>query len=300
MLTFFSNPIKLKSEMFFDAIAEEGTGKMLKGNDLLNQLLAVGSYFKNIFGKDLVVWISDTKNILGYFPGDHFDVGSDGVLTEDDPMYLAMKNRRVTQTYMPAGIAGIPFKEIDNPVFDDKNNVIGCITIGVSLDQETKVADVAQRVNEAVGGIEISMQGVASSSEDIRNKERELRDNITTVNALTREISKVLTFTKKIADQTNLLGLNAAIEAARAGAHGVGFSVVAGEIRKMSADSLETAKNIEALIKQINDANKITLESSQAAYAVTEAQVKETEKAEIQMKDLKRISEELKMLSKEL
>lgn len=273
---------------------------MLKGNELLNHLLAVGPYFKNIFGKDLVVWISDTKNILGYFPGDHFDVGSDGILTEDDPMYIAMKNRKAAQTYMPEGIAGIPFKQIDNPVFDDRNNVIGCITIGISLDQELKVVDVAERVNEAVSNIEVSIQEVACSSENIRNNEKELRDNINTVNELTKEISKVLTFTKKIADQTNLLGLNAAIEAARAGEHGVGFSVVASEIRKMSADSLETAKNIESLIKQINDANRVTLDSSQAAYTVTEEQVAETDKAKTKIKDLKNISEELKMLSKEI
>ncbi|WP_324822786.1 methyl-accepting chemotaxis protein [Sinanaerobacter sp. ZZT-01] len=273
---------------------------MLKGNDLLNQLLAVGPYFKNIFGKDLVVWISDTKNILGYFPGDRFDVGSDGVLTKDDPMYLAMKNRKAAQTYMPAGIAGIPFKEIDNPVFDDKNNVIGCITVGIGLDQELKVVEVAERIDEAVSNIGVSVNDVASSSDNIRNKEKELRDNINTVNELAKEISKVLTFTKKIADQTNLLGLNAAIEAARAGEHGVGFSVVANEIRKMSADSLETAKNIEALIKQINDANRITLENSQAAYAATEGQVNETEKAKAEIKDLKNISEELKAISKEI
>lgn len=273
---------------------------MLMGNELLNHLLAVGPYFKEIFGKDVVVWISDTQNILGYFPGDHFDVGSDGILTEDDPMYIAMKKRRAMQTYMPEGILGIPFKQIDNPIFDSKNNVIGCITLGISLDQEAKVANVANIINEAVSNMDDSVRGVVRSSENIRNNEKELRNNINDVNNLTKEISKVLSFTKKVATQTNLLGLNAAIEAARAREYGVGFSVVANEIRKLSSDSLEIAKNIEALIKQIEKANQITLESSELACAATEEQVAATEKTKTKIMELKNISEELKAISKEI
>ena len=273
---------------------------MLKGNELIDHLLAIGPYFKEVFGKDLVVWISDTDNLLGYFPGDNFDVGSDGVLASDDPMRIAMANRKSLQTNMPAGILGIPFKEIDTPVFDENNNVVGCITIGISMDQETKVVSVANGINEAVDKIDASMKEFTASAENIRNSEKTLRDNINEVNELTKEIGKVLSFTKKITDQTNLLGLNAAIEATRAGSYGAGFGVVADEIRKLSVESMTIAKKIETLLTQINDANTKTLEYSDQACLATEEQVAETAKTKNKIIELKRISDELMALSKEI
>jgi Methyl-accepting chemotaxis protein len=273
---------------------------MLRGNGLIDHLLAIGPYFKEVFGKDLVVWISDTDNILGYFAGEHFDVGSDGILAADDPMRIAMKKRQTIKTNMPAGIAGIPFKEIDNPVYDDNNNVVGCITIGVSLDQETKVINVANSINEAVENIDSSVKEFTESAENIRNSERILRDNISGINELTKEINKVLKFTKKITVQTNLLSMNAAIEASRAGQYGLGFGVVADEIRKLSDDTMQTAKTIESLISQINNANKITMESADKACTATEEQVASTEKTKTKIEDLKYISEELRTLSEEI
>lgn len=273
---------------------------MLKGKGLIDHLLALGPYFKEIFGKDLVVWISDTDNLLAYHPGTHFDVGSDGILAADDPMRIAMQKRQSMQCNMPAGIAGIPYKEIDTPIFDENNHVVGCITIGVSLDQETKVVNVAQSINEAVENMDGSIKEFEESAENIRNNEKILRDNISGVNELTKEIGKVLSFTKKISDQTNLLGLNASIEAARAGSFGAGFGVVADEIRKLSIESMGIAKKIESLLYEINEANKMTLEYSDSACTATEEQISEVSKTKVKITELKSISDQLMAISKEI
>jgi hypothetical protein len=74
-------------------------------------------------------------------------------------MRIAMQKRQTQQTNMPAGIAGIPFKEIDNPVFNEDGNVIGCISVGISLDQETKVVNVAHNITEAVENMDVTSRG---------------------------------------------------------------------------------------------------------------------------------------------
>ena len=273
---------------------------MIIGNEMLEHLTAVAPYLKDICGKDMVVWISDRENLLGYYPGHQIDIASDGVLAADDPMRDAMRKRESFRSDEMVGSLGIVVKEINNPVFDEKKNVVGCIAVGISLDLENRISSVAQNINTAVGNISTSIMGLADSAENIRSSEKKLRDNINEINDVTAKIGKVLTQTKMISKQTNLLGLNAAIEAARAGTLGAGFGVVADEIRKLSIESMEIAQNIDSLLVQIHQANTDTLQSSDQAFSATQEQVSETEKTKGQITELKSISDELKVIARDL
>ncbi|MBU5331462.1 hypothetical protein KQI61_04570 [Anaerocolumna aminovalerica] len=96
---------------------------------------------------------------------------------------------------------------------------------------------------------------------DIINKIEKLAEKSST-------ISNIVNVINEIADQTNLLSLNASIEAARAGSYGRGFSVVANEIRKLAEQSQKSVNDIKDIISSIQDDTKnavqITLEAGKA------------------------------------
>lgn len=115
-----------------------------------------------------------------------------------------------------------------------------------------KGADLSNLAEERAlqGKQQINMQ--AATMENIHHKVNEITGDVHVLLSITNQMAEIINIVKGIAEQTNLLSLNAAIEAAKAGEHGLGFSVVAGEVRKLSDDTKKSVANVATLIQNTN------------------------------------------------
>lgn len=177
-----------------------------------------------------------------------------------------------------------------NPIFDEKNNVVKVIKFASDITEN--IAREAL-VNEAsVVAYDTSIETVkiteqASSllnssvkiSNEISEKASETTMQINRLNEQSDNIQAIVSTIKGIADQTNLLALNAAIEAARAGEQGRGFAVVADEVRQLASRTSQSTNEIATVV---SDNQEVTTNVQDGMNAVSSF----VEKGKIQISEV--------------
>ncbi|MGL6548200.1 methyl-accepting chemotaxis protein [Aeromonas hydrophila] len=122
-------------------------------------------------------------------------------------------------------------------------------------DELSKVS--ANTLEEGSGVIKQTLDSIQSISDTVSNAASSIAD----LNSHTQQISEIIEVIRGIADQTNLLALNAAIEAARAGEQGRGFAVVADEVRNLASRSAASTQQITGMIGKIQSGADASIRS---------------------------------------
>lgn len=259
----------------------------LEAHSIIRTLVHLAPMIQQLFPFDCMVAVSDRKTILKNVQTTSLKADSDGLpVKKGSSIDTAMKNCRVTKARVPQEVYGVPFNAISVPVTDEEGQVIGCISVAISLEQQ-------EVLNQALQSFFAHSEEIISTTEGLTASAQELSSEMALLNEMQEEMIRqveetdaILGMIEKIASSSNMLGLNASIEASRAGSQGKGFAVVAGEIRKMADQSANAISEIKRITDQLKQKVVTISQSTKRVSQIALNQASSSEEISVSMQQL--------------
>ena len=246
----------------------------------LESLVNAMPFVRQMFRDDISISINDHEKVLYFSEAQSLEIGVKvGDELHEDYKHFKMLANKESRTIvrMPGDLQGRPFDSILIPV-KENGQVVGILGVNYALNNhltlETLINENETTINALVGGI----QQIAAHSEQLSATSEEILRNSQKASENSINVTKVTNVIREVSEQTNLLGLNAMIEAARVGEQGAGFGIVASEVRKLSDHTKQAASDIETSLGSVQNSMKhmeqeigqITTATGDQAKLVTE------------------------------
>ncbi|MEW4430955.1 methyl-accepting chemotaxis protein [Paenibacillus illinoisensis] len=240
---------------------------------ILESLVNAMPFVRQMFRDDVSISINDHEKVLYFAEANGLEIGVKvgDELHEDYKDFKMLTNRDSrTVARMPGDLQGRPFDAILIPI-QENDQVVGILGVNYALDNhitlEKLISENEATINALLGGI----QQIAAHSEELSATSEEILRNSKQAAENSVSVTKVTNVIREVSEQTNLLGLNAMIEAARVGDLGSGFGVVASEVRKLSDHTKQAASDIETSLGSVQDSMKhMELEIGQITTATVD------------------------------
>lgn len=223
-------------------------------NSSLQAVVNIAPIIKDTLGPTAAMGIIDTEKFVYFEPSTmiKLDVAVGTPAIPEYEVYVrAIKGEKISDATMDPAIFGVPVVTDVLPIKEEDGEIVGLLSMSRTLEHQVRLDKEIESISQVIDSLQGKVQNVAAQAEELSATSNDISEQATKANDNSKHIGEVVQLIEQISNQTNLLGLNAAIEAARSGEAGKGFGVVADEIRKLSDNTKEAVKTIGKSLSEI-------------------------------------------------
>jgi uncharacterized protein YoxC len=242
--------------------------------EILNELSEYAKLFQEIVSNDIYIGVYSKDKVFATLdgrklklklnPGDSINQGSLAAKT--------LLTGQRTQAEVAKEVYGLPYIGASVPVRNSKGEIIGALSCAESTEKREELKEMASTLLEVVQNLSATVEEISASSQEVAASANQLSSLATKTSITIKDTDAILSFIKRIANQTKLLGLNAAIEAARVGEIGKGFTVVAKEVGTLATESETSASQIGDFLKNVKESSRAIAEETSRIKEILDQQ----------------------------
>ncbi|MBA5850224.1 methyl-accepting chemotaxis protein [Clostridium sp. cel8] len=259
----------------------------INDNETIQSFYNMIPYFKYYFGEELIFTISNTEKFLLVKDTENLKMSAKtgDKIPNGCAADVCLRKKEPISIEVPKEVFGVPLKTIGIPIFEN-NEIAGTIVIGMSIKKKKQISKISVTLSNSIEQISKSLTSISSNFQELYKTNSDIQQFVEKTNENSKKTDEVLKFIENVASQTNLLGLNAAIESARAGEQGRGFGVVANEIRKLSQSSSDSVKEINKMLSNIQNSVEEISNRFSASNKIFDTQTAEVEEITATIQEL--------------